>query len=824
MKQIQDNIDGAFKSFEKLFDKISRWADTISSEEDVRLKVIDPFFVEVLGWDPGCIQTEESTGEGFLDYKFNIDDSARLIVEAKKDSLSFGLEGRTGGRAYKLNGPVLSAKPLPRDGVLQAINYCGAKNVELACVCNGREWIVFRGSRLGDGKDTLSGMAFVFPSLESIKENFKIFYDLLSRVRVEGYVYRALFQEAEGQPIRAAAFSRTIRPVDGFRLLEKTALAQDIDRVMSAFFRNISGDDDPEMLAECFVTTKESQIADEKLARITDDLSGAIRNLDTDEAKGLQQIISKVKETNRNEFVLIVGTKGAGKSTFIDRFFRYILPGRIRNECVVSRIDLGKSSGDISTLTDWLNRIILEILEKELFGEFGPSYDELQGMFFDEYMRRRRGPQKHLYESDKVEFKKHFGEYVEQLRNKNTKLYIERIIRSIVASRRKVPCLVFDNTDHFSIDYQELVFQYARSIYQNELCLVIIPITDKTSWQLSQQGALQSFDNESFYLPTPLPKTIVERRIAFLDRHLSSERKEKGTGYFIGKGIHLSLDDLKAFVTSLQHIFLETGVVSKWIGNLANNDIRRCLSLSRDIVSSPYLKVDDLIKAFVAGDSKRISEGDIQRAIIRRGYNYYPTGANQFVQNIFALNNELQSTPLLALRLLRLLRDAKHHDAGGLEDYVTTEQILDYAQAIGIERRPTLLCLDAMLKTGLCFSYDPTIRDIDSTKKIQLSPSGLQHLHWGSWEESYLYSMLQVTPIGDESTYERIRSYKEERASNRWWKELVVFIEFLLKEDSIYVHEIDHPAYSGQHKIRRSLEIKKERLQKHHENKRLTSA
>ncbi len=749
-----------------------------------------------------------------MDYKFSIDESARLIVEAKKLALSFGLEGRTGGRAYKLNGPILSAKPLPFGGIMQAINYCGSKNAELACVTNGKEWVIFRGSRLGDGKDTLSGMAFVFPSLDSIRTNFKIFYDLLGRERVEGHVYRALFQEAEGQPIRATAFSRTIKPVDGFRLLEKSPLAQDIDRVMSAFFRNISGDDDPEMLADCFVTTKESHMADQKLARITDDLSGTIRNLDTDEARGLQQIINKVKETNRNEFVLLVGTKGAGKSTFIDRFFRFILPEPIRNECIVSRIDVGKSSGDISTLNDWLNKTILDLLETELFGEYGPSYDELQGMFFDEYMRRRRGPQKFLYESDKLQFKKEFGEYIEALRNNNTKLYIERIVRSIVASRRKVPCLIFDNTDHFSIEYQEVVFQYARSIYHNELCLVIIPITDKTSWQLSQQGALQSFDNESFFLPTPLPKTIVERRIAFLENRLSGEKREKGSGYFLGKGIQLSLDDLKAFVASLQHIFLETGMVSKWIGNLSNNDIRRCLSLSRDIVSSPYLKVDDLIKAFLSGDSRRISESDVERAIIRRGYNYYPTGANQFVQNVFALNNELESTPLLALRMLRLLRDAKHHDASGVDDYIATEQILDYAQGMSIERRPTLLCLDAMLKTGLCFCYDPTIRAIDSARKIQLSPSGLQHLHWGSWEETYLYSMLHITPIGDEATYETIRSYSDESASTRRAKELVAFIDFLLKEDAVYVHVVDHPAYAGQKKISDALEIKKGRLEK----------
>ena len=113
------------------------------------------------------IYTEEPTGDGFVDYKFAIDDRARLIVEAKKDAVSLGLANRSAGQPYKLSGPVLSQKPLPREGILQAARYCGTKNAELACVTNGREWIIFRGTRLSDGRDTFDGMAFVFPSLES---------------------------------------------------------------------------------------------------------------------------------------------------------------------------------------------------------------------------------------------------------------------------------------------------------------------------------------------------------------------------------------------------------------------------------------------------------------------------------------------------------------------------------------------------------------------------------------------------------------------------------------------------------------------------------
>ena len=51
-------------------------------------------------------------------------------------------------------------------------------------------------------------MAFVFGSLEGVKAGFKLFYDLLAFESVTDNRYRALFQEAEGQPIRHAASFR----------------------------------------------------------------------------------------------------------------------------------------------------------------------------------------------------------------------------------------------------------------------------------------------------------------------------------------------------------------------------------------------------------------------------------------------------------------------------------------------------------------------------------------------------------------------------------------------------------------------------------------
>lgn len=64
-----DNVDGAYEAFNNLLPDLERWSKTINSEQDTRLKVIDPIFTQVLGWDLSSITTEEPTGDGFIDYK-----------------------------------------------------------------------------------------------------------------------------------------------------------------------------------------------------------------------------------------------------------------------------------------------------------------------------------------------------------------------------------------------------------------------------------------------------------------------------------------------------------------------------------------------------------------------------------------------------------------------------------------------------------------------------------------------------------------------------------------------------------------------------------
>ena len=159
-------LDAAYERLTEVLPQIAQDLGSAVTEADTRLRAVDRVLIEVLGWPRSDIAT--------ADYVCKAESRSRLVVEAKRDGRVLGVDNRA-CTTYKLSGPVFKSEAA-REGVLQAISYCGSKNAELAVVTNGREWIVLRGSRLGDGTDTRDGMAFVFPSLAAIDSKFSLFW------------------------------------------------------------------------------------------------------------------------------------------------------------------------------------------------------------------------------------------------------------------------------------------------------------------------------------------------------------------------------------------------------------------------------------------------------------------------------------------------------------------------------------------------------------------------------------------------------------------------------------------------------------------------
>ena len=802
-------IDAAIERLKALRPEIASYVESVNTEAEVRLKIIDRILTEVLHWPYASIEAEPHVGDGYADYALLDAGLCRVILEAKKDGVSFGCEGRRPGAFYKLSGGVFQNAGA-RQGIDQAIRYCGEKSAELACVTNGREWILFRGSRLGDGRKTRDGFAFVFPSLQAIEDEFLLFYNILSRESASAFGYRPYFQEAEGHPIRTSTFQKSLRMAGTARHIPSSRLSADIDRIMAAYFQRLTGDEDPGMLEECFVETSESIHADRQLARIADDIASRIQALDTGQGEALAQLLDRVSKSGRHEFVLIVGTKGAGKTTFITRFFESVLDRKTLTASIVLRLDLREHSGDLSDVIHWLSTSLIDSAEAALFKDGRPSFREIQGMFFDEYHRLSKGTWAALYEIEDghVQFHMKFGEMIEEMRSSRKQEYLRGLLRHIVRNRKQLPILVFDNADPYEIAFQQRVYQFARSLYEVEVCLVILPITDRTSWQLTKHGALQSFEHESFFLPTPRTDEVIRKRIAFIDKRVELDRVSPKDRYSISGNLHLSVRDLSAFTQTLQRVFLQTSEVSGWIGDLSNHDVRRTLMLARRFISSPHLRVDDLVMAYLAGSALELPSSRAVKALVRYRYDIYPVGMNDFVQNIFALNLEMATTPLLGIRMLQLLSDVTPDERR--DALIDVDRIEAYFAGMGVENRAVRLWLNELLKTGLVLDYDPTTSSVESSRQVEISPAGRQHLYWALGNYEYINAMMEVTPLLTERFFAELTN--EARAGVDWHRRTGKFVSYLLEEDSVYCSAPRHEAYESQRKLRDSLEALRSRL------------
>ncbi|MCP4237496.1 MAG: ATPase, partial [Aestuariibacter sp.] len=156
---------------------------------------------------------------------------------------------------------------------------------------------------------------------------------LLSKSQFGKRIYHTIFDEIHHN--RLLLEQKLVAPLEptDISIAQKSEIAFDLDRVFSNFFSRLSGEDDEDLLIECFVETRESRIADFSLEKMTRSVLGNLVPSEKDLDNELASLIKTSVETDNSasesgQTVFIVGPTGAGKTTFLDRFFRNAYSGR----------------------------------------------------------------------------------------------------------------------------------------------------------------------------------------------------------------------------------------------------------------------------------------------------------------------------------------------------------------------------------------------------------------------------------------------------------------------------------------------------------------
>lgn len=413
--------------------------------------------------------------------------------------------------------------------------------------------------------------------------------------------------------------------------------------------------------------------------------------------------------------------------------------------------------GDDSVIP-WLTEEVVGILESELYEDGVPSWDDLQGLYHHEYVKRAKGVDSQLYKKSKDEFKVKFGEKLEELVESDREGYLKRILSDVVNNRKMLPVLVVDNTDEFALPFKEKVFQFFQALRRHsKSCLIIFPVTDKSAWSFSRTDIFSIYESKSFFLPSPSPREIFRKRIEFLKKKVSQVQAEEERGqYFSNKGLKISIENLDGFAQVLENVFVDHDYTSKTIGELANYNIRRTLLLSKRVITSSVIRIDELIKSFVIGKVAGIDFSKFMDALIKGDYELYKSGDGHEIFPIYSVDSRVRQSPLMNLRILSLLRTAQKSGQSIEDRHMQVSSIVSYFDAMGGGEVAVDRSLLTLLEAGLVEPYDVSSTFLSPDQRLSLSHRGKVHLRLASKNTVFFFQMALTTPIADEDVAFRI--------------------------------------------------------------------
>ncbi|MGU3389759.1 hypothetical protein [Sphingomonas sp. M1A8_2b] len=799
------DVDAFEAPLAALVEDIGGRLGAVETEADARFQIIDRMLIEALGWTHDDFRMERHNTSGYTDYLVQYRGTPALVIEAKRiGKLPIDTADPKLGR-YKIAGPALKSAA---DGFSQAANYCLEHGVEFAALTSGTVWIAFMALRRS-GRSFREYKAIVFPNLTSIQSEFATFYDLFSKEGISQKIYRTHFAKLDGVSAKRFEPMLSVNRPNALRLLPKSELARELEPVLSSFFGDLSGVNDPELRRQCFVETRESRTADVTLQKMIGTISSGITVLPTDTGRQIVDRINAVIETGRSENVLIAGGEGAGKTTFITRFFEDVLEKSLKETCLVVRINLGLVLDDPALAPVNVTTSVKAEIEQQLYASGYPKYDDLLGLYFDEYQRQSEGEFRPLYERDKDAFKEKFGEFLHAAARADTFSYVARSLANVVNSRKLLPILVFDNADSRSVAFQEAVFEWSQTLKrQVPLCLVILPVSDRTIWRMSREGPLRATDGKIFYLPTPPTKEVLEKRIRYL---IDNSMPQKGRAkYFLAKGIGLKLADINAFAACVEELFINEDFISRRIGWLTNHNLLRTLELTRDTITSPYLSIDELVASYLqqGGRSVPIKHRKFVQALIGGDYNQFDGTKHGYVRNAFETSADFPSSPLLTLSLLRLLIDKSGEEASNSSlGYVAYEHIQGYLSAMSAGEDAVRDTVSRALANGLIDPFEKGDSQIADQQRFAVTSPGRMHYEMALRDAVYVGQMAFATPIRSETTVDQMQVIKNggTMRGEQWGDVCRIFIDYCLTEDLAFLIQPGDPMFASQQQLRADL-------------------
>jgi len=771
--------DSGLERFKKIYTDFGEFCRVRgeTSEEDTRANILDRLLHEVLGWPRECVFREVFANPGFLDYELSVGRVA-LVMEAKRSGKSFAFPyKKTAPLRLKISGSLTTNKDI-RSAIEQTQRYCSDKGIRFGVTSNGYSFIIFRAILEGIAwRDT---EAIIFRSPKEIEAKFTEFWNLLS--------YSAVSDDLLGEAFRltASAGREHHRPVemilDSDAPYARNPLNVTLRPYVDKFFGDIASQNDVKILEHCYVHSRPVQIIDKSLKlAIRDYLPGfapSATQLETSEESQGGQIESCVRTALQQKdtagmVVLLMGGIGSGKSTFLRRFFKVVIP------------DLIKPSGPvIDILLDFLGAPDSEEeLRKFLWDHLAAILRErnpvlVQRKALEEMFEKRLSLLKEVYSAEADRLAQKIPDELHRLASNDEEFSVAALNYSI--SQGELPVIVFDNVDQLALRAQIQIFTFAQRLAREKCCMAILVLREESYCAAQMQKHLTAYTIRPYHLSSPNFRKLIGTRIDFASNAAASEQREN-LMTAAGRERQQVIDFFRLLRKS---IFEKNKNIVRLVESVSFGNARIALDLLNAFITSGATNMSKILDKFNQYGGYTVPFHEFAKSIILGDYRYYKE-SRSFIMNVFDVTDKRNASHFTSLRVLRYLSRG-HGAARDKEGFTSLQQLVAAIVDIFDNEQDCLLTINELISLGRQLIELDTRRTdtIEGAASVRITSAGLYYLKYFINSFSYLDLAWNDTPFNDYATAHQLSRHMQSTDMTERFRRIESFLEYLDTEES----------------------------------------
>lgn len=463
------------------------------------------------------------------------------------------------------------------------------------------------------------------------------------------------------------------------------------------------------------------------------------------------------KPTHYSRVQIVVGSVGSGKSTFIRRYYRHLMTKDVRERTIWAFIDFN-NTGSQNDMNSYVAEQFMKSLE-ELNGYDFYDEEQLDKIFGPDLTKFDR-TNKTLKRDNPAEYAARRATERDKLIDDETK-FAEAIARYYAGEHNQGLVVVFDNVDKLSTDRQLMIFESAQWFKNLTKALVVVNLRDATFEAHRDEKPLDAFINAiNFYIRSPRFAQVIRKRLELLMETLPSEiSKNQEYTLKTGQKVTYQSSRIGEFVMRIYLSLFDSRDMTSMLEALVAKNVRRALGMFSDIIISPHISTNQITGAAIAGNSYRIPERVLIRALMRGRYQYFLDRGVYIHDIIGADESHTRPSNFIFVDVLEyLIRNRKQRIEFNQEGYVTIGKLVDEMSRLGYDENDANSAITSLVGRGMIEPESLVDSDLTPDEPVRAHGSGYVHSRLLLRQDEYLIGVTSAIKVTSKETATSIGS------------------------------------------------------------------